>query len=102
MNECPSNGDALLLAARELRREQVIALTDFQGSQQAVAAFLDCVAVVSIEFQNELDVFAGGQGGDQVEELVDEADMAAAKQGTLSFIKSGELMAIDDDSAGVG
>ncbi|MCJ7701182.1 MAG: hypothetical protein MUO62_06330 [Anaerolineales bacterium] len=49
------------------------------------------------EFQGEPDVFQDVQGGDQVEELEDKADILAAEQGALAFIQGGQRLTIQMD-----
>ncbi len=39
----------------------------------------------TVEFQRQCDISSGGEGGDQIEKLVDIADPATAKQRPLAL-----------------
>jgi hypothetical protein len=50
----------------------------------------------------DLDVAHGGEGGQQVEALKDEANALLAQAGAGSVIEGGKIVAVDDDPAGGG
>ena len=52
--------------------------------------------------QWELDVFGGGEDGDQIEGLKDEADFFAAQRGGLRGAESRGVDALDEDAAAGG
>ena len=57
------------------------------------------VAVPRGELDREPDVLLGGQRGDQVEELEDEADLLAAEVGELVLREVRDVDAVDDDAS---
>ena len=50
----------------------------------------------------DFDVAHGGEGGEKVEALEDEADLGAAHFGALGVGEFGEVGAVDEDRAGGG
>ena len=54
------------------------------------------------DFVGELDVVVGGDGGEQVEALEDEADLGAAEFGALRVREAGEVLALDGEGTGGG
>jgi hypothetical protein len=50
-----------------------------------------------VEFQRQADVFADGQGRNQVEELEDKADAGASKEGALAIRQGGQVLAVHPD-----
>ena len=84
-----SRRNALLLAARQLRRAMLEAVGEpDRGDDLGEPAFVD---VLTAEQQRERDVLTGGERGDQVERLEDEADALAAQLGELPVAEPGEL-----------
>ena len=60
------------------------------------------VMVYAGDVARDLDVAFGGQRGQQVEFLKDEADFRAPQAGAVGVGQLGEVDAVDDDAAGVG
>ena len=60
------------------------------------------VAVALGQLECEADVLLGGQGGDQVEELEDEADVLAAKQREFSAVEVRDVVLAEGDRAARG
>jgi acyl-CoA thioesterase-1 len=56
----------------------------------------------SLEFQGYQDVLQGGEGGEEVEGLEDEAYVSGAKPGTLVLGKSEKVLPVQGDAAGGG
>ena len=82
-----SHGDALLLAAGELGGEVAGPLGESDLGEELGGVEIRAVAVALGELEGEADVLLGGQGGDEVEELEDEADVLASEQRQLSAIE---------------
>ncbi len=83
LGERACHGDALLLAAGELRREVAGPLGEADLGEELRGVEIRAVAVALGEFEGEADVLLGGQRRDQVEELEDEADVLAPEQREL-------------------
>ena len=85
------DGDALLLAARQLRRPMLGAVRDADLVEHSLDPLpaLRCRVIV-IE-QRELDILAHRKLVDQVEALEDEADVALARVGELRFARGRRL-----------
>ena len=60
------------------------------------------VAVGAGNVQRDIDVGARVECGQQIEFLEDESDLAFAQLGALGIGELGEIVAVDDDVAGVG
>jgi hypothetical protein len=58
--------------------------------------------VASREFPGEQDIFLGGEGGDEVVGLKNEADFAAAEEGHFVLAEAGDVLAVEDYLAGGG
>ena len=89
------DGDALLLAARELRREVIEPIAEADERER-----LARVERVVGDLGDQRDVLARGQAGDQVVELEDEADVAPPVARQLVLVGVGEVGAAIDDAAG--
>ena len=66
------------------------AVVDAENFEERIDAFFVAGGEAVVQFQREGDVFAGGEGGDEIELLKDDADAAAAEEGELAFGHSGE------------
>ena len=94
------DGDALLLAAGESGRlvvEAVAQAEQVDGDVEAVG-----VEAVALDLLRQDDVAAGGEAGEEVEALEDEADGAAAKQGAVGVAHLAQVVAVDPHDAGGG
>jgi hypothetical protein len=72
------------------------ALTEPDASEQFAGA-ADALDVAAREFVREQNVLFGGEGGDELVALKDEADLAAADFGEFVFFEVGDVDAIKDD-----
>jgi len=93
------DGDALLLAARELRRIVVPALAETDEAKLGLGALEGIVGVGELERQG--NVLERRHGRYQVERLEHDADAAAAEAGKPVLIESRQVRAVDDDAAGI-
>jgi acyl-CoA thioesterase I len=94
--ECPSQGDSLLLAARQLGGIVVAAAGKPHALEQSLGARPRFFAP---QLEGDLDVLASRQGRDQMKGLEDETDLLAAEEGAFVFVQSREVSAIEDDPA---
>ena len=96
------NGDTLFLSAGELAGIVVHALGETDDAESG----FDVLAAFGLgelgEQQRQLDVLKGGEHGNQVVHLEDEADVARAPLGELAGGHVGDFVAGDGDAAGVG
>ena len=92
--------DALLLAARQLRRIMRQPLRKPDAGKLRRRAFMG-VADAG-QFQRHRDIFQRGHGRDQMKGLKHDADIAAAKSRQRVFAQVGEVLAGDLDGAGIG
>ena len=99
-DEGSADGDALLFAAGH----DVGAVLAAVGEAEAVEELVHFSVEVGllVEHEGEGDVFPGGEGGDEVEGLEDEADLAAAEEGEVVVGEAGDVLAFDDHVATVG
>jgi len=93
-HEGTGDGDALFLAARELAREMVGAVTQADEVQGSGDLFATLGAVQLGEQQGQLDIFGGGEHGDQVKRLEDETDVLVTPVGELRFVEAGDIHAL--------
>jgi hypothetical protein len=77
----PGNGDALLLSAGELVRAMIFAVSQTYQRQKFIHFWGVFLNALSVYQQWQGDIFGGGQGGEQIEELEDESDLTAADDG---------------------
>lgn len=88
VDEGAGEGDALLLTAGELNGVVVGAVLEADFGEQAACAAVGIA--LAEQFQGHHDVFEGGEGGDELEILEDEADVASAKGGAPVFAEGVE------------
>ena len=96
----PRAGHALLLAAGELAGPVLEPLAEVQDLDHLVPPLLRRLPAGQV--QRQQDVLLGGQRGQQVEGLEDEADPAAAQQGQGLVVQLGQLHPADLHRAGRG
>lgn len=101
-DEGAGDGDALLLAAGEGIRAVAEAVGEFEVGHELAGFEVGGGAVAAVEHEGEEDVFFGGERGDEVEGLEDQADAAAAEEGEGFVGEGGEVGAGDEDVAGIG
>src|SRR5262249_15245972 len=77
-----------------------LAETDVVEQRQGLRLFR--LGAAAEQLEREKHVLLDRQGGDQVEELEDEADPPPAQQGALAFGEAAELGAVETDLAAVG
>ena len=101
MHERACKRDALLLAARQRVHGTVktVAETDFREHRDAALASL--CAAHAVELERESDVLLDVQRGEQVEELIDEADACAAQQSALRLDQRSDIATVDFNRAAV-
>ncbi len=101
-DEGAADGDALLFAAGH----GVGAVGFASGEAEIVQELRDFAAVGDVGFafehEGEQDVLLGGQGGDEVEGLEDQADVTAAEEREVAVGHGAEVLAVDEDLTGVG
>ena len=86
--------DALLLAARELRRVVVSALAEADARRAVARAAVERLGAAG-ELERQEDVLERGQVGEQLERLEDEADAAAAQERQLVLGERLDRRAVD-------
>src|SRR3954471_11647627 len=91
------DGDALLLAARELRRPVREAIAQADGVDQRVEPLL--VDLAAGQGEREEDVLLGGEDRYEVEGLEDEAESITAQPGAALVVQAADLLPLDDDRA---
>ena len=96
-DEGARDGDALLLAARELGRSVAAALVEADAVQDV--ADDGPAQPLAGEPRRQRDVLLGGQRAEQVEGLEDEADPLAAQAGEGSLVETVELELVEVDAA---
>ena len=89
--------DPLLLTAGKLGRIMAQSLAEANRTQ-GVARRLEGIAPTG-QFQGNRDIFPCRHGGNQMERLEDDSDMAAAKIGEAVLVESREILARDDHLA---
>ena len=96
------DGDALLLAARELGRLMVVSVAEADDIQKLHAACDPVVGGCSGEDSRQGNILQGRHNRNQVEGLEDIADRMAPQVGQLSGIKLGHVDIVDEHAAAVG
>lgn len=93
--QCPGNGNALLLAARQLTgiMRQPLAKTN---GDQLLPRDLESIGDIG-EFERHGDIFQGRHVGDQMEGLEDDTDIAASKFRHPVFAQIMQRRAVNDD-----
>ena len=74
MHQGACQSHTLLLATRKFFGEGFPTVKQPNSLEQILHLLVDVRARDAVEFQWQADIFTKGQGGDQVEELEDEAD----------------------------
>lgn len=95
LDDGAGNGDALLLAARQLGRKMVTARSQAHHGDGIVDRHR-----FGCDVGDQRDVLEHGQAGDQIVELEDEADMTAAIGGQLRFAGGAQILGAEQDLAG--
>jgi len=101
MHERACNRDALLLAARQGVHGTVktVAQTNFREHRNT--ALPSVCAADPVELERESDVLLDIQCGKQIEELIDEANVCAAKQSALRLDQRCDIATVDFNRAAV-
>jgi hypothetical protein len=81
VDEGAGDGDALHFSAGEFAGVSLCPMGDADTFEEGVGSLPALAGGHPQELQWELDVFANGEGGEQVEELEDIADLAASEGG---------------------
>ena len=94
------DGDALLLAAGHFRG----AVMEAALESEELGDYIEAVRIeaVAMNILSDGDVASGGERGEKIEALENEADLAAAELGALGVSHGGEVVAIDIDFAARG
>src|SRR5699024_3607658 len=93
------DGDALFLAAGELAGEVVEAVAQAHEVEGGRGVFAAAGAGEAGEFEGQFDVLQGGQHGDEVERLEDEAQVVVAPARQDAFGHGGGFFAEPDEAA---
>ena len=105
-NQCSRDGDALLLSAGKLVGAVVETAFNTEelgevSEERLVELFL-CGCSQIGDVVGDLDVAHGGERGEKIETLEDEADFGATHFRALGVGEFGEVDAVDQDGAGGG
>src|SRR5207237_10858694 len=87
----------LLLSARELRRPVTRAIGQADLSQRRAHARAAVATVARLDEQRVLDVFPGGEDGNEIERLEDEAELARSEIGAATRGQRADRLAVDPD-----
>ena len=90
----------LLLASGQFRRQVPGLVAQPDVGQCLHGAVFALCGIDAERDERSLDIFLGGQGGDEVKGLEDEADRGRAYPGELAFPQAGEILAVQFDGAG--
>ena len=101
VDQCPRDGNALLLAPGKLVRVGIRAQLQPNGFQHVLAVTRNVCFRVSVQFQRQGYILERRERGDQVEELVDKTDMPASKDGLGRLCQCADILAMDTDVAAV-
>jgi hypothetical protein len=99
VDERPRNGDALLLAARQLIREMVETVAkpdDLQRIHRAPMTLCSLHPGAAVVEQRQLHVIERGRAREQVEALKDESDFLVAHRGKLVLGHPGHVFAVQE------
>ena len=99
VGERAGDRDALLLAARQFGRAVVETLAEPERAEQAVGAFDGLRARCAADHLRQHDILARVEIGQQVVELVDEAQGVAAQRGAPVIVEARGFLAGDTDRA---
>ncbi len=100
-HEGAGEGDALLFAAGELDGVMITAVGEADVVEEGFGAG-GGISGEAGEFGGEEDVFFGGEGGDELIRLEDEAEFAGAEEGERVFTEAGDFIAVELDGAAGG
>jgi hypothetical protein len=78
----------------------VHAVTESDDFECGADVFIAFAAGEGCEREGEFDIFAGGEHGNEVIHLEDEADMAGSPFGEFAFGGASEVLSADDDGPG--
>jgi hypothetical protein len=95
MDQGTRDGDALLLAAGELRREVVQPVTEPETGEDLRRTEASRFIGFAVEAQHEFDVFSGSEKGDQVVRLEGEANLFAAQPDAMLIVHPRQVLPID-------
>ena len=103
LDQGPADGDTLLLAARHLQRAQIRFFGQAEHRQHFVGPVM-CFArrQAVAPAQHHFHLLAGGERGEEVVALEDEAEMVEAKRFALPFGHAPEIAVLNEDAAGIG
>src|SRR5687768_7509940 len=87
----------LLLTAGEFFREGFPTVEQANGFEQSLHPSVCLRARDSVKLQRQADIFANGQGGNQVKELEDKADSGTPKESAIAFGQGGQVLTIHPD-----
>src|SRR5438093_12397933 len=99
VREGHSDSDPLLLAAAQLVGTVALTLRHAHELEQFLPAFRTDRGALPCESQRQFHVFFGGERGDQVEELKDEADFRESILDEISISEVNKVGTIHLDSA---
>lgn len=94
--------DALALAAGELVGAPAGLVGQADGVEQFHGPVVGAAWVAAVDVCHDLELFGGGEGGQQVGLLKDDADLVAAQVGEVTAVQAGGGRAVDGDGAGIG
>ncbi len=94
------DGDALLLAARQLRRVVMLAPLKSDLGQRLRRAGRTLGRGMALVDQRQFDVLERGRAGEQVEALEDEAEIVAAQERPLVAAEARDIDAVEAVGAG--
>ena len=97
VREGTGDGDALLLASRELGREVIHPVAEPHALEQRGGPF--CRATVAPQFQRDLHILGRRQRGDQLKGLEDESDLLAPEACALILGQAIKLHSIERHGA---
>ena len=99
MHERPGDGGALCLAARHLLRIVAEAMADAHAIGQSRRARFGIFHGHAAQQTGQGDVVANREGGQQVEELEDEADAVAPQAGEGVVVERAEVAPLDREAS---
>src|SRR5579862_3129812 len=99
--EGAGDGDGALGASGQVGRILIGDFGDFEHVEKLVYASGELLRIHFVSFERKGDVFEDGEGVEEGAGLEDHGD-AAAKVFELGFGEVGDVLAVDDDAAGVG
>ncbi len=100
VGEGAGDGDALLLAAGELRRLVEEAMAEFDPFEDAGGFLVGVCVRHAGEDHREGDIFKSSHHGDEIERLKNVPDLAGAQPGEFQGVELGDVDFVDEDFAG--